>query len=288
MASRREKSCRRRPANGSRYKFKILLKFFDEAVGLRKIIAVVGIAHEDPFAGCGANAAGDRAAVAFFFHGNNARAGFFRDGLRAVGAAVVGDRNFAAHAGFLDSEFCFLNATRERFRLVETGHENCKFDWISHATNLIESHVVWRACVSKSKSGDIPIGGNVRRHGADKRQLSDFFGVIFFEPLVKSLAACGKCSAGQDDISYASLTQIGGGIGRQNIFNLPRAVRKPERSFNVVSARNKTDNAGFRRKQRAHRTKSVVALGIFEIGNFRTRQKRVFLPPMFQNGLRGK
>ena len=84
----------------------------------------------------GADAAAQRAAVAFFLHRHDARAEFFRDGLRTVGAAVVGDEDFAAHAGALDSEPRLLDAARERFRLVQARHQNGQFHGFAHAANL--------------------------------------------------------------------------------------------------------------------------------------------------------
>ena len=85
------------------------------------------------------DAAAQGAAVAFVLHRHDAGAEFPGDGLRAVGAAIVGDDDFAGHAGALDSEPRLLDAVRERFRLVQAGHENGQFHGFAHETNFIQT-----------------------------------------------------------------------------------------------------------------------------------------------------
>ena len=127
--------------------FEAFLEFFDETVRLGKIVAVVGIAHDDPFAERGTDAATQRAAVAFFLHWHYARAEFPGDGRRAVGAAIVGNDDFAPDAGALDSEPRHFDAARERFRLVQAGHKNRQFHGFAHAANLLKGTAIWRVRV---------------------------------------------------------------------------------------------------------------------------------------------
>ena len=98
------------------------------------------------------DAAAQRAAVAFFLHRHDARAGFFGDGLRAVGAAVVGDDDFAAHAGALDAEPRLFDAAGDRFRLVQARHDDAQFNGFGHAANLMQTPGIWRARVWRGET----------------------------------------------------------------------------------------------------------------------------------------
>jgi hypothetical protein len=44
--------------------------------------------------------------------------------LRAVGAAIVSNQNFATHAKTLEAELGFFDAACQRFRLIEAAHED--------------------------------------------------------------------------------------------------------------------------------------------------------------------
>ena len=108
------------------------------------------------------DAAAQGIAVAFFLHGHDARAEFFGDGLRAVGAAVVGDQNFAGHSGALDAELRLFNAAGNGLRLVEARHENGQFNGFRHGAIIIivgELGIIFypHKCASLSSRGIVVV-----------------------------------------------------------------------------------------------------------------------------------
>ena len=78
-AGRNGATAHRQPA--AHDEFVTSLKFFDEAVDVGKIIAIIGVAHNDPFAGSGAGAADKRAAIALGFDRHQSHTGSFCNGL---------------------------------------------------------------------------------------------------------------------------------------------------------------------------------------------------------------
>ena len=96
----------------------------DHGVQVLEIVAVVGVAHDDVLAAGGRDAADQGRAVAALGHGDQARAVRLGDGLGAVGGAVVGDQHLARDAGALEEAAGLVDADRQRFRLVQAGHQN--------------------------------------------------------------------------------------------------------------------------------------------------------------------
>ena len=101
-----------------------LVEIGDEGFDAGKVIAVIGISHEDPLAGRRFNATAERVAVSFARDVNDA--GTFADGdvLRAIRAAIVGDDDFTLDSRFADGFPGFPDAGGEGFRLVQAGHDN--------------------------------------------------------------------------------------------------------------------------------------------------------------------
>lgn len=71
---------------------------FDEALQVREVVAVVGVAHDDVAAAGGRDARHQRRAVAALVHVHHACALGFGNLDRAVRRAVVGDDDFARDA----------------------------------------------------------------------------------------------------------------------------------------------------------------------------------------------
>src|SRR5204862_3930119 len=99
---------------------------------VEKVVAVVGVAHDDVGAACGVDAAHQGVAVAFFFDVNHASAqaaGYFGG---TIGRAVVGDEDFAVDVGVAQGALGFFDAGGEGVGFVETGHDDRDFDRIGN------------------------------------------------------------------------------------------------------------------------------------------------------------
>src|SRR6185437_1185300 len=98
----------------------------DETVETAKIVAVVGIAHDDQFAARRVNAGLQRVAVAPRRHGDDPRAERCGNIARSVGAAIVGNHDFAGISLFREEGLCLANARFECPRLIEARHQDGK------------------------------------------------------------------------------------------------------------------------------------------------------------------
>jgi len=103
-----------------------LPKLFHERLHVGKIVAVIRIPHQDPFAGGGLDSSAQGIAITLLSHRDDSRALFDGDLLRAVRAAVVGDDDFSFYSRVLESLAGFTNAGCERFRLVQARHDDRK------------------------------------------------------------------------------------------------------------------------------------------------------------------
>jgi hypothetical protein len=99
-------------------------EFFDEGLDLAEVVAAVGLAHDEVFSLGGLHAVAKGVAVAFFGNIHNPRAELAGDVLRSVGAAVVGDEDFALDSRRGESALRGGNAVGQRLRLVQAGHDD--------------------------------------------------------------------------------------------------------------------------------------------------------------------
>jgi len=104
------------------HQFIARLETFHKPVHLGKIITVIGIAHDDPFAPGGLDAAAQGVPITLGGDGHHARPELFRNRLGAIRAAVVCDEDFPRHARAHEPLFGLLNTAGNRFGLIETGH----------------------------------------------------------------------------------------------------------------------------------------------------------------------
>ena len=116
----------RKPA--AHYEIKAVAEFLNKPVDVGKVIAVIGITHDDPFGLGRLNAAAQGAAISFFPDRHDPGAGFLRDRRRTVGAAVVRHKDFARHPGGLEPPLRLGDADGKRFGLVQAGNHNGQFD----------------------------------------------------------------------------------------------------------------------------------------------------------------
>src|SRR4051812_44023796 len=101
-----------------------LPEFLDEALEKRKIVAIVGVAHDDVASVRSGDSGGERRAVATPRHRNYARTGALGNLARTVARAIVGYYDLAFDAAALQEGARFLHAKAYPSRLVEAGHEN--------------------------------------------------------------------------------------------------------------------------------------------------------------------
>src|SRR4030095_8194608 len=76
-------------------------EFLHELWNFEKIIAVVGIAHDDIFPSSRQNSAHQSTAVSSLSHVDQAGAELCRDSLTSVGASIVGNDNFSCYFLFI-------------------------------------------------------------------------------------------------------------------------------------------------------------------------------------------
>jgi hypothetical protein len=106
-------------------------QLFDKGAQVRKVVAVVGVPHDDVLATRRFNTAHERASITFFGHMNHARVQISGDFWRTIAAAVICDNYFAVDAELLESVFRLLYTGRQGLSLVKTGHHNGQFDTVS-------------------------------------------------------------------------------------------------------------------------------------------------------------
>ena len=102
-------------------------EFFDERLDLAEIVTAVGVAHDEIFSPGGFHPVAQGVAVAFFGNIDNPGTKLAGDVLRAVGAAIVRDENFAIHARCDQSALSRGDAIGKRLGLVEAGHDDRDF-----------------------------------------------------------------------------------------------------------------------------------------------------------------
>lgn len=100
----------------------------DKVSQVGEIVAVVGIAHDDIAATGRFDAAERRSPVAALRNIHDAGAEIRGDPRRSIGAAVVGDDDFARNGIGLQEGLRLPDAHGERLRLVQTGHQACEFN----------------------------------------------------------------------------------------------------------------------------------------------------------------
>ncbi len=88
------------------------------------MVAGVGVGHEDVLAAGGFDAGDEGGAVAADGDVDDAGAFVGGDLLGAVGAAVVGDDDFAGDVVVAEGGDGLANAESERLCLIEAGHKN--------------------------------------------------------------------------------------------------------------------------------------------------------------------
>src|ERR1700676_57299 len=103
-------------------------QFVDKQVGLREVVAVVGIAHQDVAASRCSDASAQCAPVAAYLNRNYARPVCCRNLLRSVRAAVIAADHFPADSVLLHCAKRFLDARRNRRPLVKTWHHHGELD----------------------------------------------------------------------------------------------------------------------------------------------------------------
>ena len=103
-----------------------LLEHFNKCRNVRKVVAVIGVAHEDPFSLSCFDAAAQGVAISFVRDGNHACALAGGDFARSVGAAVVSDHDLAGDSSRLDAQKGLANAGGEGFCLIEARHDDRK------------------------------------------------------------------------------------------------------------------------------------------------------------------
>src|SRR5262249_28738562 len=93
-----------------------------------EVVTVVAVAHHHVAAACRFDSRAEGRTVAALGHGDDAGAELLGDGLRAVGAAVVGDDDLTGDAVPLDEAARLADAARQGADLVEAGHHDREFE----------------------------------------------------------------------------------------------------------------------------------------------------------------
>jgi len=105
-------------------------QLFDKWAQVRKVVAVVGVTHDDVLATRRFNAAHKRASITFLGHMNHARVQISGDFWRTIGAAVIRDNYFAVDAELIESLFRLLYTGWQGLSFIKTGHHNGQFDTV--------------------------------------------------------------------------------------------------------------------------------------------------------------
>ena len=98
--------------------------FGHEFLDSSKIVAAVGITHDDMATASCADAAQKRTAITLALNMHDARAQSGCDGARIVAAAIVGDQHFAANCAGREKSLGLADAITNCCRLVEAGHQD--------------------------------------------------------------------------------------------------------------------------------------------------------------------
>ncbi len=109
-----------------------LAQLLHEGVEFAEVVTVVAVAHDDIGAAGGADARHQGAAIALCRHVDHRGAMLPGDRPRAIGAAVVGNDDFAVDAAAREIVARLLDAARQRLRLVEAGHQDGQFARCRH------------------------------------------------------------------------------------------------------------------------------------------------------------
>jgi len=102
-------------------------EFLDEGFDFGKVVAVVRVAHDEESSLGGFHSGSKGIAVAFFGDIDNAGTELAGYVLGSIGAAVVGDEDFALDSGICKPTPGCGDAIGQRFSLIEAGHENRDF-----------------------------------------------------------------------------------------------------------------------------------------------------------------
>ena len=148
----------------------------EERIEAAEIIAVVAVAHDDEAAARGANAGDQRAAVAFLRHVDHARAVPPGQGLRAVGAAVVGDQHLADDAGtrkeavrLVDAALRRVSASlRQGIRMVRSSGGAAASWSMRRRRRVVGVSKPWIGAATESEPG---VMGILRRLPTDRTRL---------------------------------------------------------------------------------------------------------------------
>ena len=94
----------------------------DEGIKRAEIIGIIAIAHDDITTACARNARNQRRAIAFFGHINHPRTKPARNGLAAIGTAIIRDQHLARNTTPRQVPKCLLDAGCQGFSLIKAGH----------------------------------------------------------------------------------------------------------------------------------------------------------------------
>ncbi len=113
------------------------LERFHEGLQVFKVVAVVGVAHDDPLALGPEDPAAEYAPVTAGGNTDYPGSPGHGNGHRAVATAVVGDQDLAGHLVAGQVDFGLVNAGPDRLSLVETRHEDRKVGTTSHGSQML-------------------------------------------------------------------------------------------------------------------------------------------------------
>jgi hypothetical protein len=102
-------------------------ELFDEGFDFSEVVAEIGVTHDEESSVGGFHSGAEGVAVAFFGDIDNVGAELAGYVLGSVGAAIVGDEDFALDSGSRESALGCGNAIGQCFSLIEAGHEDCDF-----------------------------------------------------------------------------------------------------------------------------------------------------------------
>src|SRR5438874_8563937 len=112
--------CPRHPA--AHHQFVTGFQLLHEGGDTAEIVAIVGVADDDPLATCRGNPPAQGAAVTSLCHFDHTRTCAPRNLLRTICATVVRNHHFARDGELRQRVVRLTNAAGQRFRLVKTRH----------------------------------------------------------------------------------------------------------------------------------------------------------------------
>ena len=95
---------------------------------MSKVVAIVGVAHQDVFTGGSRDAAHESVAVSLGPDPHHPRPQPLRNFDRTIGASIVGNDDLASDAGLIKRLLGFPDASFQGLCLVETRHHDGKLD----------------------------------------------------------------------------------------------------------------------------------------------------------------